>query len=265
MTSAFTTTVRQRHPMTALGKLIFGIALFLGSFALLGGIFTHSISLYGTATVNILLAALIFVGVRWAPIVGAVVSGAGVVYALAFNPYPAYHLSHPSDPLFVPIVIVMGLSIMATAAMVAAIGQNYWTEGRRVPRWFGFFATGMVGAVIGGILIGAIAQPTTTTTATANDGAYVVHLGVSTFTTTAINIPTGAKIKFVDDSNIEHILSYGTWNGTHLTAETPVGAPTLENHQIAGGSFELGPFTTAGTYRILCTVHPGMVLTVTVA
>lgn len=45
---------------------------------------------------------------------------------------------------------------------------------------------------------------------------------------------------------------------------TEAGAPTLGNIQVNGNSIEIGPFNTAGTYHIYCTVHPGMNLTVIV-
>lgn len=263
-TTATANTTSARQPMTTLGKVIFGISLFLALGSFVGGFFTGSIALYSTGAADMLLAVLIATGFRWAPIPGAIVSGAGVIYALFVNPYPQAHLSHPKDPLYAAIVIVIALSILSTAAMVAAIAQNYWERDRQMPRWFAFVVTGVIGAVIGAILIGAIAQPSTAA-ATANDGAAIVHLGVSSFTTTNVALPIGGKLEFIDDSSVTHILTYGDWNGTKSQVATPANVPALSNREISGGSFEIGPFTTAGTYHILCTVHPGMELTITVS
>jgi len=34
--------------------------------------------------------------------------------------------------------------------------------------------------------------------------------------------------------------------------------------QINGNNAQIGPFTTAGTFHIYCSIHPGMNLTITV-
>lgn len=61
-----------------------------------------------------------------------------------------------------------------------------------------------------------------------------------------------------------HILANGSWlNGQPKPSKEP-GAPSINNMQINGTSVEIGPFTTAGTYHIYCTVHQGMNLTVIV-
>jgi plastocyanin len=259
-------SLSERLPVTALGKVICGIALFLALGALVGGFFTGSIALYTVSAVNLLVAILIGAGFRWAPIPGAVITGGGVLYTLFGNPYPIYHLSHPkSDPLFAVLVIVVGLSVLTFAANIAVIAQNYWTPDRQLPRWFSLVLTGVIGAVIGALLMGVIVQPgTANTTTVASDGAIIVHLGESSFSASAITVPQGGKIQFVADSSITHILTYGDWSGNHPQPSTPANVPALNNREISGGSFELGPFATAGTYHIMCTVHPGMMLTVTV-
>lgn len=262
--TASPTTTATRQPMTTLGKVIFGISLFLALGSFVGGVFTGSIALYVTGTADLVLAVLIATGLRWAPIPGAVISAIGLIYALFVNPYPQAHLSDAKDPLFAPIVIVMGLAILTTAAMIAAIAQNYWEPARQTPRWFSFVLTGVIGAMIGAILIGAIAQPAAATNI-ASDGATIVHLTSTSFGTKAIALPVGGKLQFVADSSVTHILTYGDWNGTKTQLATPANAPALDNRQISGGSFEIGPFTTAGTYHILCTIHPGMEITIIVA
>ena len=62
-----------------------------------------------------------------------------------------------------------------------------------------------------------------------------------------------------------HILANGTWHGTAPQPEQQPGAPMVNNLQVNGNSIEIGPFNTAGTYSIYCTVHPGMTLTVVVS
>jgi hypothetical protein len=68
-----------------------------------------------------------------------------------------------------------------------------------------------------------------------------------------------AILLLVDDVSVLHILA----NGTAKPASEP-GAPTVNNVQVNGNSIQIGPFNTAGTYHIYCTVHQGMNLTVIV-
>jgi len=92
-------------------------------------------------------------------------------------------------------------------------------------------------------------------------------MDTSNFTTPTVTVPKGQKLKLVDDGAFFHIITNGMWdNGTQKPAKE-AGAPTVNNVQVDGSSvtsLEIGPFTTAGTFHIFCTVHPGMNLTVTV-
>jgi plastocyanin len=68
----------------------------------------------------------------------------------------------------------------------------------------------------------------------------------------------------VDDSNVVHVLFNGSWqNGAPQVVQEP-GVPDVKGVQLSGNSVTVGPFTTAGTYHILCSIHRGMNLTVIV-
>jgi plastocyanin len=68
----------------------------------------------------------------------------------------------------------------------------------------------------------------------------------------------------IDDGPYTHILGNGMWvNGTAKPAKEP-GAPTVDMLNVNGNTVEIGPFTTAGTFNIYCSIHPGMNLTITV-
>jgi plastocyanin len=54
------------------------------------------------------------------------------------------------------------------------------------------------------------------------------------------------------------------WENNTPHPATEAGAPAVQNVQVNGNSVELGPFNTAGTFHIYCTIHPGMNLTVIV-
>jgi hypothetical protein len=91
-----------------------------------------------------------------------------------------------------------------------------------------------------------------------------VQSGASTFQQTCVNVAKGKSLKVVPAVVSLHILTNGSWvNGNQKLAKEP-GAPSLNNVNLSSNPIEIGPFNTAGTFHILCTVHPGMNLTVNV-
>jgi len=124
------------------------------------------------------------------------------------------------------------------------------------------------------ILLAACSRPGTPSASTGNKGntpgsgsggnAPTVHMGPSTFLQSSVTVPKGSMLKLVDDGAYLHIIQNGSWvNGAPKTATEP-GAPTVNNLQVNGTSVEIGPFTTAGTFHIYCTVHQNMNLTIVV-
>ncbi len=91
-----------------------------------------------------------------------------------------------------------------------------------------------------------------------------VHANDQSFAQSAITIKKGQTITFVNDSSAAHIIQNGTWNNETAKPLQESGAPTI-NTQLSGNSQQvIGPFPTAGTFHLYCTIHPGMSLTVTV-
>lgn len=92
-----------------------------------------------------------------------------------------------------------------------------------------------------------------------------VHMGDSDFNQSSITIKKGTSLTLVDDSASVHIIENGTWdsNGTQKS-ERENGAPVVDAQLNGGDSKTFGPFNTAGTFQLYCTVHPGMNLTVIV-
>jgi plastocyanin len=131
---------------------------------------------------------------------------------------------------------------------------------------------------LGSILLAACARPGTpeanaggsTPTASTGGGSggcagTTVHMSANNFVQNCANIPKGSKLTLVDDVQVLHIITNGSWDssGNQVTTKEP-GAPAISNVNISSGQTDIGPFTTAGTYHILCTVHPGMNLIVNV-
>lgn len=98
-------------------------------------------------------------------------------------------------------------------------------------------------------------------TATGN----VVHMGNNEFLQSSITIHKGDSITLTDDTASPHIIANGSWEGGTPKASEEPGAPAVNNVNINGNSSQtIGPFTTAGTFHLYCTIHPGMNLTVIV-
>ncbi len=97
--------------------------------------------------------------------------------------------------------------------------------------------------------------------------ANEVDMGVADFKQHSITIKAGQAVHFVDPTagGGTHVLCIGKGE----QCESQPGAPAeLDNAQ--GIVFNAGDpprdivFSTPGTYDVICTIHPGMVVTVTV-
>jgi plastocyanin len=100
---------------------------------------------------------------------------------------------------------------------------------------------------------------------TANTGNLpTVHMGGADFIQHTITIHKGDMLNLVDDAPSQHIIQNGTWvNGTAKPA-TESGAPTVNQTYNGNDSAPIGPFNAAGTFKLYCTIHQNMNLTVTV-
>ena len=79
-----------------------------------------------------------------------------------------------------------------------------------------------------------------------------------------MNVAKGSNLQVIPVDNSLHILDNSSWVNGQQVPMTEAGAPTVNNVQVTSGTVSIGPFTTAGTYHIYCTVHPNMNLTVIV-
>ncbi|MGH2497450.1 MAG: cupredoxin domain-containing protein [Ktedonobacteraceae bacterium] len=144
-----------------------------------------------------------------------------------------------------------------------------------------FRIVGILLAVValGSVLLVACARPGTpeantggsTPTATNGGGGSggcagtSVHMSSSDFVQKCANITKGSMLTLIDDVQVLHIISNGMWDssGNQVTTKEP-GAPTVSDVNISGGQKDIGPFNTAGTYHIFCSVHINMNLVVNV-
>lgn len=90
------------------------------------------------------------------------------------------------------------------------------------------------------------------------------HMGGASFLESSVNVKKGEMLTLVDDSSAQHIIKNGTWKGNTPVQKSEPGAPTVNATYNGNDSSAIGPFNTAGTFQLYCTIHPGMNLTVNV-
>ncbi len=123
----------------------------------------------------------------------------------------------------------------------------------------------LVGLVLFGILTTTIAACGIYDVSNVPTGP-TVHMGNANFVQPSISISKGQSINFIDDVAVEHIIKNGTWSSTgSMELKAEAGAPGVNVTFNGNDSSMIGPFNTSGTFHLLCTVHPGMNLTVTVS
>jgi plastocyanin len=93
-----------------------------------------------------------------------------------------------------------------------------------------------------------------------------VHMGETTFLQPSVTISKGSSLNLIDDVPVLHIIGNGSWVNNATKPAIEPGAPVVNNVQIssAGQSIVVGPFNTAGTFHLYCSVHLNMNLTVIV-
>lgn len=102
-------------------------------------------------------------------------------------------------------------------------------------------------------------------TGSSGNNPNTVHMGDSNFNQSSITIKKGGSLTLVSDTSSVHIIENGTWdnNGTPKS-NIEEGAPKVDAQMNGGDSKTFGPFNTAGTFQLYCTIHPSMNLTVIV-
>ena len=99
-----------------------------------------------------------------------------------------------------------------------------------------------------------------------SNGPNPVHMSGNHFLQSSVLIKKGESITLINDDLVgSHVIANGTWANNTARAVRETGAPSIDNLNIGGNSaVTIGPFTTAGTFQLYCTVHAGMKLTIVV-
>jgi plastocyanin len=122
----------------------------------------------------------------------------------------------------------------------------------------------LVGLVLLGILTTSIAACGIYDVSNTPSGP-TVHMGAANFVQPSITISKGQSLTLIDDSSAEHIIKNGTWNGSTPVNSTESGAPSVNVTFNGNDTNTVGPFNTSGSFKLYCTIHTGMNLTVTVS
>ncbi len=126
---------------------------------------------------------------------------------------------------------------------------------------------------LGSILLAACTRPGAPTASNASPtsssggggGSTTVQMGLTNFLQSSITIPKGSMLTLVDTQAVPHVIQNGSWvNGAAKPAKE-AGAPTVNASFSGNDTHQVGPFNTAGTYHLYCTIHQNMNLTVIVS
>lgn len=264
-----------RQPLSTLGKIA-AWSFLTATLAGVGGTVTLAITSGApspaiiTFTVVCLAATiLVTTGIRWLQVIAALL-GVFSLYLQFVQPFVIESLTNPrGDPHggyghFIGNVFLIAITMIACVACAGAVVQDYRRVSRKFPRWFTSVLGGILGLVIGASFIGAVAQPPPVAVLTYTNGVPTVHMGAGNFDLSSVTIAKGSKLLLVDDTSEQHVLANGTWqNGSPVQKREP-GAPLVNSLSLSGNRATIGPFNLAGTYHILCLIHRGMILTITV-
>lgn len=92
----------------------------------------------------------------------------------------------------------------------------------------------------------------------------VADMGPTKFVQTEVKVKKGDKLTLTNEAGVRHVITNGTWDGSSPKPAKEDGAPTV-NVDNSAGSVQIGPFNTAGSFKLFCTIHQGMDLTVVVS
>ena len=264
--------ILSRQPLATLGKLtaaaLLGAALAFAMLLLTIFLATGAIilPLLIVAVALLVVAGFVATGIRWTPLLGALAGLGTMIGGVFTQQYFVYHLTHPAEVgPFLLSLLICAFAIVAVGAGIGATVQNYRGTARHAPRWLPMPLAALSGFILGALLVALLVQATPAASSTTSvNGVPAVHMGVGNFSQSSVTVPKGSKLLLIDDGSFPHILSNGTWENNTPHPATEASAPSVRNVEVNGNSVEIGPFNTAGTFHIYCTIHPGMNLTVVV-
>jgi plastocyanin len=120
------------------------------------------------------------------------------------------------------------------------------------------------GLVLFGLLSVLLAACAIVDTSTLNANLPTADMGGASFLKPSVTIKKGDMLNLVDQAASTHIITNGSWVGSTQKPAKEPGAPSINQTYNGNDSAPVGPFNSAGTFHLYCTIHPGMNLTVIV-
>ncbi|HLZ62264.1 MAG TPA: hypothetical protein VKR06_35405 [Ktedonosporobacter sp.] len=263
-----------RQLLSTMGKIAFWCFLITTIMSTGGAIALaltsgNSLDLDIFAATLLITTILVVTGIRWLQALACLL-GITILYQYFTQPFIIESFLNPKgDPNggfyhFAGQLFPFALICIGLAATIATVLQNYHRISRKTPRWFPSIVGAVTGVVIGALFIGASLQPPTAATLTYTNGVPTVHLSPGSFSLSRVTIPKGSKLLLVDDTSEQHVLNNGIWQQSNPVQKQEPGAPVINHLSLSGDKVTIGPFVTAGTFHIICLIHRGMSLTITV-
>jgi plastocyanin len=274
----YVTTKRRSspRPLSVFSKTFLVVILAHAGMLTALGLFVQQPVVLILAGIEAFVASLLLFGLRWVSIIGSLLGFAMLLIFLTATGFPVHHLTHPKDAFgygvlpalsFLMYMVMTGL--FWCAAMLIVTGVTTVTHNYFFARWqnFPWFKTALTGAIClwcGAVMVGALTQPERPIN-TLSPGTVALEVG--SFSPSSISLTKGEKLTIVDSGLYHHNLSMGRWiNGQPVLQNQP-GGPSLTNKDVnaAGQTVILGPFNTAGTFYLMCSLHHNMMLKISVA
>jgi plastocyanin len=140
-----------------------------------------------------------------------------------------------------------------------------------VNRSIKFVVLALLFVAFGSIVIVACANPGSPASQAVAQGdsgssrnTATVHMSDTNFLKSTVTVHKGGKLVLVDDTDTPHIIQYGFWVNSNAQPRVEKDAPKVDENFSGNDTHVVGPFNTAGTYKLYCTIHAGMNLIVTV-
>jgi hypothetical protein len=262
-------------PLSVFSKTFLAVLLAHAGILTALGLFVQQPVVLILAGLEACVASLTLFGLRWIPILGSMVGFLMLLVFTTATALPIHHLTHPKDAFgygvlpalsFLMYVVMTGLFWCAAMLIVTGVTTVIHTYFFARWKYFPWFKTVLAGAIClwcGAVMVGALTQPERPINTLSPN---TVALEVGSFSQTSISLTKGENLTIVDIGAYHHNLSMGRWMNGQPVIQNQPGAPSLTNKDVnaAGQTVILGPFNTAGTFYLMCSLHHNMMLKITV-
>ncbi len=89
-------------------------------------------------------------------------------------------------------------------------------------------------------------------------------MGGAAFLEEKVTVKKGETLTIIDTVAVPHVIANGTWINGQAKPAVEQGAPTVNLNYTGNDTVATPPFNTAGTFKLYCTIHGNMNLTVVV-